>query len=218
MLLVGSSLFPSRACGSQVVGQLPEQETKPSLQWPRCLIHSGLEFLLAAYAPGDSCTFPRRHGQITHHPEDAPYGGFGPDLPCCPPVSHGSSRFEADDRRAMHCGIQFSHDVFCLVWCFTVPHAFCVALSLFVSFLLCVCYTVLLFSVSLLRQGVFFLFVNVCACVCVSVYVHAYVRVVMSLWCLCRVRGLPFLRASGCSVHNCSVCGTDDCTYLRLPP
>ena len=32
-------------------------------------------------------------------PKDAPYGGFGPDLPCYPPLSHGSSRFEIDDRR-----------------------------------------------------------------------------------------------------------------------
>ena len=48
--------------------------------------------------PGNSCTAPRRHGSITHQPEDAPYGGFGPDLPCYPPLSHGSSKFEVDDR------------------------------------------------------------------------------------------------------------------------
>ena len=54
------------------------------------------ELLLAANVPGDSCTVPRRRGSITHQPEDAPYGGFGPDLPCSP-LSDGSSRFEVDD-------------------------------------------------------------------------------------------------------------------------
>ena len=35
----------------------------------------------------------------THHqPEHAPFGGFGPDLPCYPPLPPGSSRFEVDDR------------------------------------------------------------------------------------------------------------------------
>ena len=28
-------------------------------------------------------TASRRHGRITHQPEDVPYGRFGPDLPCC---------------------------------------------------------------------------------------------------------------------------------------
>ena len=32
---------------------------------------------------------------MTHQPEDAPYGGFGPDLPSCPPLSHGSSRLKS---------------------------------------------------------------------------------------------------------------------------
>ena len=44
------------------------------------------------------CTAPRRHGIITHQPEDVPFGGFRPELSCYPPLSHGSSRFEIDDR------------------------------------------------------------------------------------------------------------------------
>ena len=43
------------------------------------------QFLLAAYVPMNSCTAPRRHGKITHQPEDVPYG-CGPDLPCHPPL------------------------------------------------------------------------------------------------------------------------------------
>ena len=31
---------------------------------------------------------------ITHQPEDSPYEAFGPHLPCDPPMSYGSSRFE----------------------------------------------------------------------------------------------------------------------------
>ena len=54
--------------------------------WP-----TGLKFLLAAHVPGDSYTAPRRHGRITHPPEDVPHGGFGPDLSCYPALSHGSS-------------------------------------------------------------------------------------------------------------------------------
>ena len=104
---------PTRACGSQEVGGLPEQETMP-----QCCTHSRLEFLLAAPAPRDSCTSPRHHGQgtpiaeglaqtcravlrcrtghrgqrnselvhhgrTTHQPEDAPSKRFGPEL------SHG---------------------------------------------------------------------------------------------------------------------------------
>ena len=36
------------------------------------------EFLLAAHAPRDSCTSSRRHGKITHHPEDVLYGAARP--------------------------------------------------------------------------------------------------------------------------------------------
>ena len=78
----------------------------PGLHRPRCLRHSGL-FFLAAQVPVNSNTVPRRHGRITHQPDDAPYGGRGPDLPSNPPLSHGSSKFEVDDRktrrlRALH--------------------------------------------------------------------------------------------------------------------
>ena len=37
--------------------------------------------------PVNSCTALRRHGRITHQPEDVLDGGFGPELPCCPPLS-----------------------------------------------------------------------------------------------------------------------------------
>ena len=57
------------------------------------------EFLLATHVPANSCTSQKRHGRITHQPEDVPYGGLDPDLSCNPPLSHGSSRFDVDDRR-----------------------------------------------------------------------------------------------------------------------
>ena len=62
------------------------------------------EFLLAASKPVNSCTVPRRHGRMTHQPQDVPYGGCGPDLPCHSPLSHGSSRFEVDDQRTRERG------------------------------------------------------------------------------------------------------------------
>ena len=60
------------------------------------------EFPLAASVPVtvSSCTVPRHHGRLTNEPEDVPYGGFCPDLPCHPPLPHGSSRFEVGDRRS----------------------------------------------------------------------------------------------------------------------
>ena len=33
-----------------------------------------------------------------HQPDDVLHGGFAPDLPCYPPLTHKSSRFEVDDR------------------------------------------------------------------------------------------------------------------------
>ena len=45
----------------------------------------GLEFLLTAHVPENSCTVPKRHGRKTHQP----YRGFAPDLPSCSPLSHG---------------------------------------------------------------------------------------------------------------------------------
>ena len=77
VLHAGSS---AHACGSQFIGR-PPRAGDPGLQRPRCLRHSGPEFLLAASVPEDSCTSPRRHGSITHQPQDAAYGGFGPVLP-----------------------------------------------------------------------------------------------------------------------------------------
>ena len=38
-----------------------------------------------------TCTSQRRRGMITHQPEDVPYGECGRELPCYPPLSHGSS-------------------------------------------------------------------------------------------------------------------------------
>ena len=73
-----------------------QQETQACIGRLLC---PGLEFPLAAHVPGNSCTAPRRHGRITHQPEDGPHGGFGPDMPCNPPLSHGSSSFEVHDRR-----------------------------------------------------------------------------------------------------------------------
>ena len=73
--------------------------------------------------PMNSSTAPRRHGMITRPPEDASFGGLGPDPPCCPPPSHGSSRLKSITEelgvteiptcrcaslfKVKHCGIQF---------------------------------------------------------------------------------------------------------------
>ena len=64
---------PPWACGSQAVVRRPEQETQAR-------IDSGPEFLLAASVPVNSCTVQRL---------DVPYGRFGPNQPCYPPLSHG---------------------------------------------------------------------------------------------------------------------------------
>ena len=81
----GQHCSPPKACGSQAVVRPPEQETQGLKPW-------------AADVPVSSRRVPRRHGRITQQPEDVPHGGFGPDLPCYPPRSHGSSRYEVDDR------------------------------------------------------------------------------------------------------------------------
>ena len=83
--------------GSRSDAPPPEQETQACIGAISC---PGPEFLLAAYVPVNSCRVPRRLGRITHQQENIPYEGFGPDLPCYPPQSHGSLRFEVDDRRA----------------------------------------------------------------------------------------------------------------------
>ena len=61
------------------------------------------EFLPAANVPENSCKTPR-----THHQEDVPYGRFGPELPCYPPLPHGSSRFEARGAELRRGGIASS--------------------------------------------------------------------------------------------------------------
>ena len=57
------------------------------------------EFHLTAFVPVNSCTDLRSHGRTTHQPEDVPYGGFRPELRYYPPLSHGSSRCQVEDRR-----------------------------------------------------------------------------------------------------------------------
>ena len=106
----GLRCFPhGRVGGPEIELTDPQSQETPGLHRPRCLTHSGHEFLLAAYVPMNSCTSPRRHGRITHQPQDAPYGGFGPDLPCYPPMSHGSSRFEVHDRRTRSESLSLRH-------------------------------------------------------------------------------------------------------------
>ena len=65
------------------------QGKRPGLLRPRCLIAWAWIPPDNIYA-SDSCISPRRHGRITHQPQDVPFGGFGLDLPCKPPLSHGS--------------------------------------------------------------------------------------------------------------------------------
>ena len=93
MLSVRSSLFTALTAtqGVRVASSWPTPGARDT-----CL-NSGLEFHQVANVPRDSCTFPRCNGRITHKQEDAPDGGFGPDLPCYPPMSHKSSRFEVHD-------------------------------------------------------------------------------------------------------------------------
>ena len=54
------------------------QSNRPGLHRPRCLIHSGLEFLLAAHVPRDPCTYETswKDNQLTRRRT----GRFGPDL------------------------------------------------------------------------------------------------------------------------------------------
>ena len=67
VLQVGSTLLPRGRSSYKQLSDL--QSKRPSLHQPRASC-SGHELLLAA----------------------CEYGGFGPDLPCCPPLSHGSSK------------------------------------------------------------------------------------------------------------------------------
>ena len=65
----------------------------PALHRPRCLKRHGLAF----------CPWSFMHIPETSWKDDPPtsatYGGFGPDLPCYPPLSHGSPGFVVDHRR-----------------------------------------------------------------------------------------------------------------------
>ena len=62
--------------GSQAIVQPPEQETQACIG--RRLMPPEPEFLVTAHVPVNSCTAPRRHGRITHLPEEVPHGGFWP--------------------------------------------------------------------------------------------------------------------------------------------
>ena len=67
---VRSSLLPTRACGSQVVGRTPpEQDTRPASA--RGVSYSGLDFLLAAYVPKNSWHFFET-SWTDDQPEDVP--------------------------------------------------------------------------------------------------------------------------------------------------
>ena len=82
----GSSLLPAPARHKLLADP---QSKIPGLHRPPSR-GAGPEFSLVAHVQVNSSTAPRRHGRIPHPPEDVPYGGFGPDLPCYPPLSHGS--------------------------------------------------------------------------------------------------------------------------------
>ena len=72
--------------------QLSDPESKRPQTASAALSCPEREFLVAACVPVKSRTAPRRHGMITHLPENVPE-------PYYPPVSHGSSVSEVDDRR-----------------------------------------------------------------------------------------------------------------------
>ena len=92
----------------------PEQETQACIG--RGVSNTlGMNVSGEPICQGGACTYPRRQGKITHQPEDAPCGGFRPDLLRYPSLSHGSLRFEADDRRTQ--GFRAPHRWDCL----TVP-------------------------------------------------------------------------------------------------
>ena len=63
------------------------------------------EFHLAVHVVVNSCTAPRRRGRTTHQSEDVPYGGFGPDLPCYPLLSHKSMTEEPGVPSSPHVGV-----------------------------------------------------------------------------------------------------------------
>ena len=97
---VGATLLATLIAtqGVWITGECPT----PRAHRPPCRALS-LEFSLAACVPVNSRTAPRRRGRITHKPEDVPYRGFDPELPCYPQLSLGSSRCEVDDRRPQGC-------------------------------------------------------------------------------------------------------------------
>ena len=84
--------------GVRVTSSCPTPGARGSGLHRPCASCPGLELLLVAHVPVSSCTVPRRHGRTNHEPEDVPQGGFGQDLPHYPPMSHGSSRFEVDEK------------------------------------------------------------------------------------------------------------------------
>ena len=94
-LWVGSALLPR---GRARYKQLSDPQSKRPRPASTVCLMPGLELLLVAHVPVSSCTVPRRHGRINHEPEDVSQGGFGQDLPHYPPMSHGSSRFEVDEK------------------------------------------------------------------------------------------------------------------------
>ena len=88
------TLLPRGRAGLQAVVQPPTAKDQACIgRVPHFL---GLNSL-AACVPSNARTIPRRHPRINRQPEDAHYGGFGPELPCCPPMSRWSSRSEVDD-------------------------------------------------------------------------------------------------------------------------
>ena len=105
----------------------------PGLHRPRCLIHSGLEFFLAAQVPVNSNTVPRRHGRIPTNQMTPRTEGVAQT---CRAILHcrtdhrslkstteklGDTELSTSGRasvfKVQHCGIQFLHDL-----CVARPH------------------------------------------------------------------------------------------------
>ena len=100
VIQVGSPLLPARSF--RVTGSWPIPRAREQACIGRGVSHTlGLNSSWQVMHQGIHAQSPRRHGRRTNQPDNAPYGGFDPDLPCYPPPSARSSRSEVDttDRR-----------------------------------------------------------------------------------------------------------------------
>ena len=91
--------------------RLSDRQSKRPRPAPAAFSCPERELMLAAHVPVNSCTAPRRHGRVTHQPDEVPYGGFGPEGSELP-TGQNASLF-----KVKHCGRWFPCDT-----CAAHPH------------------------------------------------------------------------------------------------